>query len=546
MLKTTPEICLGKLNKVCRQLLTRDHINRKYFGVGTVIAFILVVLLIPVILYPFGIAGDYPNHYVAFNIGFEKLQNAQPHSYYQVQWGLFPHLAMAVLAIPVFLGADISLVFHLFLVASAAMPVVGAVTIHCQIHQKASWSLLLSLVLVYNLCLYVGFLDFNFSLGLAFCLYALLLRREDRPTNSGAIILAFGAAILFLSHLLGFLIFLLLLASQQIQSAITRSGYRERVKTLLSPLIWLWPTAILVAIWMINGPETLPQEKLDIGVPQLGMLLRAFWGPFYFSDNLPAVFLAPLFLLFLPCALIIRLLTAERKHLVALGTLILVTIILSQRVGGVVLDFRLGMATFLFASAIVRLETIDNFSKRVVAVISTFFLIFGLTLQGFIAWPKLQATHYETLAIREALQKLPEKSRLFAGNSAESRNFLHTGAFIALDRDGFFPQMFQVVQPIRARKPFASINMPGMEMDGDRLVASVLEPPTEAKGDAWFNLDAHHGWPLRFDFLIWFSTSEGQIGKFDFLEKIAEGKHFYLYRIDRKNSNQQKPKNTIK
>jgi hypothetical protein len=264
----------------------------------------------------------------------------------------------------------------------------------------------------------------------------------------------------------------------------------------------------------------------------LSMILRAFFGPFYFSHNLPTVFFAPLFMCLLPYALFTRLLIAKRENLVTLGILVLATIALSQRVSGVVLDFRLGLASFLFAATIVRLGPLDNSPKRIVTAVSTLFLICGLIMQCTLSWPMLQADHHETLAIRNSLQKLPPQSRLFAGNSADSRKFLHTGAFIALDRDGFFPQMFQVVQPIRARKAFARINMPGVEMYGDRLVAGAQKPPFNEAADSWFNIKAHHGWPLQFDFLIWFSTSEGPMANYPFLDKIDEGNHFRLYRID--------------
>lgn len=508
-----------------------NHIIEKHFGVGTILALFLLGLLTPLVFYPFGIAGDYPNHYVAFGIAFERLQNAQPHSFYQVDWHLFPHLAMAVLAVPVLLGIEIPMAFHLFLVASAAMPVIGAWAIHRQIYRTTSWSFLLSLVLVYNSCLYMGFLDFNLSLGLAFCLFALSLRQEERPTISNCLFLAFGAAALFLIHLLGFLIFSLLIASQQIQKFMTPSEYCLKITSLLAPLVWLWPTAILAIIWLINGPETLPQEKMSFGLPHLSLLFRAFWGPFYFSHNLPAITLVPLFIVLFPCAVLTRILTTEKKYFFSLGVLLVTTVLLSQRVGGVALDFRLGMATFLFASAVVSVESLDNFLKRAIVTISILFFFCGLILQCFLAWPKIQETHYETLAIRQALHKLPTQSRLLAGSNAESRNFLHTGAFVAFDRDGFFPQLFQVVHPVRAHKLFASINMPGMEMSSERLLAGIGKPPVEVKDDSWFNLEGHQGWPLRFDYLIWFSTTEGPMVNYDFLEKVDEGKHFRLYRI---------------
>ncbi len=206
----------------------------------------------PLILYPLAIAEDYPNHYVAFSIAFKALQGGPPQSFYQVDWHLTPHLAMGILALPSALGMNIPTSFHLFLLASAAMPVLGTWAVHRQIHGKTSWSLLLSLAFIYNICLYYGFFDFNFTLGLAFLLYALSLRQTSKTTASGYILLSLGTAILFVSHLLGFLIFGLLLLSQRIQLCARAAGARSKLELLLPPIIWLSPAGILAIIWMRN------------------------------------------------------------------------------------------------------------------------------------------------------------------------------------------------------------------------------------------------------------------------------------------------------
>ena len=493
----------------------------------------ILISLIPLLIYHFPIAEDYPNHYAAFSIAFKVLQGGPPQSFYQVDWHLTPHLAMGILALPSALGMNIPAAFHLFLLTSAAMPVFGTWAVHRQIHGTTSWSLLLSLAFIYNICLYYGFLDFNFSLGLAFLLYALSLRQTSKSTACGYILLSLGIAILFVSHLLGFLIFGLLLLSQRIQLCARAAGVRSKLEFLFSPIIWLTPAAILAIIWVRKPVGSLPQEAFSFGAPNPAMLLRAFWGPFFFGDPRPEIFLLPLFIVLIPCAIRIRLLHASREHLIPVGALLLATLVFSQRMGGVEIDFRLGMATFLLAVATVRLGKVDSLLKQTILTASALLLICGLSLQLFTSWQSMGATNQEVQAIREALQALPLRSRLIAASSADSRKFLHTGAFVALDRDGFFTQMFQVVQPIRARKEFAAINMPGAEIYGKRLLAGVGKPLAEPNEGDWFNLNGEQGWPLRFDFLIWFSTSEGPLKSLQFLEKINSGDHFFLYRINR-------------
>jgi hypothetical protein len=503
-------------------------------GIVTLLAIIILTALMPLILYPLAIAEDYPNHYVAFSIAFKVLQGGPPQSFYQVDWHLTPHLAMGILALPSALGMNIPTAFHLFLLTSAAMPVFGTWAVHRQIHGTTSWSLLLSLSFIYNICLYYGFLDFNFTLGLAFLLYALSLRQTSKATACGYILLSLGTAILFVSHLLGFLIFGLLLLSQRIQLCVRAVGARSKLELLFPPIIWLTPAAILVILWMKNPVGSLPHEAFSFGMPDPAKLLRAFWGPFFFGDPRPAIFLLPLFIVLIPCAIRIRLLHASREHLIPVGALLLATLVFSQRMGGVEIDFRLGMATFLLVVATVRLGKADSLLKQTIFTASALLLICGLSLQLFTSWQNMGATNHEVQAIRRALQAVPLRSRLIAASSADSRKFLHTGAFIALDRDGFFPQMFQVVQPIRARKEFAEINMPGAEIYGERLLAGVGKPLAEPSEGSWFNLNGEQGWPLRFDYLIWFSTSKEPMENLPFLELLNSGDHFFLYRINRK------------
>jgi hypothetical protein len=57
---------------------TADNKDLRVTGPGTVLTITALILLIPFFLYPYGIANDYPNHYVAFSIAFEQLQGVCP------------------------------------------------------------------------------------------------------------------------------------------------------------------------------------------------------------------------------------------------------------------------------------------------------------------------------------------------------------------------------------------------------------------------------------------------------------------------------------
>lgn len=492
-----------------------------------------IFFIIPFIIYPYGIAQDYPNHYAAYSVAFQKLQGSLPHSFYDVQWRLFPHLTMAILALPIIFGVNISLSFNIFLILSALMPIFGAWILHWHIYKKTSWSLMLCLGLFYNFCLYLGFLDFNFSLGLSFILYTIYLCQNQNPTFLGYVSLTFGASLLFLAHLFGFFIFSVIVSSHIFYVIAQATIWRTRLKIFFSPLLWLWPIGILGYFSIMKGPITLPHEKLWIGLPRLNMIISAFLQPFFFGHTWSAVFFVILFIIVFPYALYVKVIHMKRVNAIVSGTLFVTTILFSQRIGGVALDFRLGMVTCLYTASVINLSSINNSKKKTVVVFSAILLFSGLFLQGINGWKIMKMTNNEVSAIRDAIQKIPLKSTLIAASSSDSRPFLHAGSFIVSDRDGFFPLLFQVVQPLYARSAFASINLPGVEMSGKRLTANATKPPCKAPNNDWFNLKFDHGWPLNFDYLIWFSSSAEAMKKFVFLNKVAEGKHFHLYEIDK-------------
>lgn len=528
-------ICIDKLlnlKKKLRYILGHRAIPR-ISSPGIALVFVMGFLIIPFFVYPYGIAQDYPNHYAAYSVAFQKLQGGVSPSFYEIQWRLFPHLTMAILAAPVALGVSIPLAFHIFLIASVIMPVIGGCVLQCHIHGKISWTSLILLAFVYNISIYFGFFDFNFSLGLVFLLYTIFLRQTQNFTIGGYLLLNFGSALLFLCHLLGFLIFGLIISSHLFYIICKRQSLRGRLTVFISPLFWLWPTGILVALWISLGPKSLPHETFEIGLPQSIMVFSGFIRPFFFGQAWPTVLFSILFLTILPYAIYTGAMRMKRENAVVCVTLIIATILLSQRVGGVVLDFRLGIVTFLYAVSVVKICDLNNPKKKIVVIFSAVLLFCGLLLQGFNAWQLMKMTNNEVSAIRDAIQKIPLKSTLIAASSSDSRPFLHAGSFIVSDRDGFFPLLFQVVQPLYARSAFASINLPGAEMSGRRLTANATKPPCKAQNNDWFNLKFDHGWPLNFDYLIWFSSSAETMKEFVFLNKVAEGKHFHLYEIDK-------------
>ena len=217
---------------------------------GCVLALLIGVALAPVLLVPIPAMVDYPNHLARMYIlAADGTANANPH--YQVQWALYPNLAMD-LVIPQWarlIGVENATRF--FLLLGQILIVSGAIALEFAVKGRARLSGFAAVMFLYCLPFTWGFVNFEFALGVALWGIAAMLTIAERSwplrlaTNAAYVIALFAA------HFFSLGIYGAVLGLHELWRAWERrASYSE---TALRLLVLAIPAAAVLAVMAITG-----------------------------------------------------------------------------------------------------------------------------------------------------------------------------------------------------------------------------------------------------------------------------------------------------
>jgi hypothetical protein len=252
-------------------------------------------LLVPLLVVDVPPLLDYPNHLARVFV-----LAALPHDpvlarFYAAHWSIIPNLALDLIGPRLIDVLPVDVAGRLLIAVGVLLPVVGTIAYSTAIGGRW-WSLGVGLV-AYNSALLAGFLNFEIGVGLAFLLAGAWLRwREVWPVRA-IIVAMLGAPALFFCHLMGMVLFGLLIGAAELSHG--RAGLAHRGAVLA--VIFAAPTGLYVvsdfrgmggeAAFLPVGAKLLQlvtvfanySWKLDmvtatvaIGLPVTGLVLR--WG----------------------------------------------------------------------------------------------------------------------------------------------------------------------------------------------------------------------------------------------------------------------------
>ena len=206
------------------------------------------VLLAPLLVVDVPPLLDYPNHLARAFVLASLPRDTMLARFYAPHWTVIPNLALDLIAPPLMHVLPVHVVGRLLIAVSVLLPVLGTVAYNTALGGRW-WSLGVGLV-AYNSCLLYGFLNFMIGLGLALLLAAAWLRwREDRPRRAVAVAII-GAPILFACHLMGLVLFGLLIGGAELfQLYLIRNGGLPRalmVRSLVLLLVFALPVFLYV------------------------------------------------------------------------------------------------------------------------------------------------------------------------------------------------------------------------------------------------------------------------------------------------------------
>ncbi|MGK7754170.1 MULTISPECIES: hypothetical protein [unclassified Roseovarius] len=499
--------------------------------------FLLAVLgaaLSPMLLYPLGISGDYPNHLARVYIEHRLAGSAALQEHFTVEWGIYPDLAMDLFMRPLMAVMDPYSAGALFNVLSVAMLPLGVALLSLVTTGRVGLPVAAAVLLIYGKPLAWGFINFVFSSGLALCLLALWIWLRPGWRRTALFVLLMP--VLFFSHILGFLLFGFLMLAYEIgQFAASARGRLPQFATRLilrDGLIAVVPLVLFAA----SFPDRLTGLDTEIaGFGGLQSRLEAFVAPFDYDSSHVSVEGKSLFV----CVGLLLVIAFRRGWMtlapslrpVFLASVLLVLAVPAAFLGISFLHIRFGAIPVAILLAGASLTPAGR--SRAVPLCAAFLGLFALQ-QVFVhdRMADLDRTQGE---IRAAVAELPEGARVLIGRDSLTRDVYrlqHAPALVVIETDGYVANLFTNTSPVGVNARTMPPHRPqAWPLDRNQLVHGARhDPPTTATSDG-IQDDFYHGWPQKFDALLWFTEPGGPGPGFPQLNLVASNKMFRLFEI---------------
>ena len=417
---------------------------------------------------------DYPNHLArAYALAWGQ-QDAFLSRMYAPHWAIIPNLAVDLVLPPLLWIMPVHIAGRILLAATLLLPVIGTVLYSNVLFGRRSyWSVAVCLVACNGLFL-LGFINFQLGIGLALvCAAAWMARREAHPAATVSIG-AICAVLLFFSHLMGLLFFLILLGSYEIERAWI--SYRQGdslIAVVARRAAWLLPVvAPPMALYVVSAFADVRSGIVwETGHDKL---IRAAMSLVNYNLPLDIVSASLLAAFLLTCAGL-RLIRVPLRSAVALGAvggLFAVAPLGFKGTGYIDARFAVMFGFLVFAS--VRPVRLPDRAALLVAVAVV--ALFGVrTSQVAVVW---YAHNRDLAELRDAMSVVEPGSRvLLAMVDADEvgpgqdtflrRQYLsdgtrldaHTAALLLIERHAFWTFLFAepTQQPITLRSPYRDI-----------------------------------------------------------------------------------------
>lgn len=502
-----------------------------------------VVLVAPLAVVDVPPLLDYPNHLARAYVLAHGQQDTHLSQMYAPHWAVIPNLAVDLILPPLLSIMPVHIAGRLLLAVALVLPVIGSVLYSQAVFGRRSyWSIAVCLVACNGLFL-LGFVNFQLAIGLALvCASAWVRWRETHPVAT----VAFGAicaVLLFFSHLMGLLFFLILLASHDIERAWEAkmqggsliAGVAQRATWSLAVVVL---PAVLYAVSAFG--DTAPDISWETWPDKL---IRAAMSLMNYNLPLDIVSACLLAAFLLICAGL-RLIVMPLGSAVALGAVaVLFAFSPLDFKGCGYVDARLAvMFGFLLFATILPIRLPRRAALLVtVAVVALFSL---RTAQIAAVW----WTHNRDLAeLRDAMSVVEPGSRVLlamverneaapAQRKLLGRQYLsdgsrldtHTAALLLIERRAFWTFLFArpEQQPIELRSPYLEIAARTVGIPDIRLLSAPRPDPRDL---ATFPLEGQ--WSCCYDYVLLLEAAARPDFTHHNLELLRKSDYASLFRV---------------
>jgi hypothetical protein len=469
---------------------------------------------------------DYCNHLARMYIlAADRAGEASP--FYQVNWAFYPNLATDLVVPWLARFLDVELAARVFLAVSQVLVVSGAVALEFVVKRRFESSGFIALLYLYSVPFAWGFLNFEFSMGVALWGIAVWLALRSRPWPLRLAAHAVFVFALFLSHMIGLGIYGFALGVQALWLA-----RRQR-----APPARLAAEAGLLAAPALAGGlvVALLGGKVGVAGNVWGLALKPLW-PFLALNgySIPLSFAS---------VVVLSLLLLELRHVQAMrfeysgawlatGFALLYFVFPLRFLGVNFDDVRIIVAAALIIPAFVSVTFPDAKWRRAASAVMIGLILANL---GFTAavWTSYRADYRDIIA---SFSRIGKGSKVLLGSTHADATLQDVGLLpmfhapvLATHYAGaLVPNLFTIKgkQPVNMRPPYEKFSSEeGGPVDmADLKAIADLGPRAEA-------IDVYiRQWRRDFDYL-YFIGAPAPNPMPQYLDELQTSRRFTLYRI---------------
>ncbi len=485
---------------------------------------------------------DYPNHLARMHIlnAWENTPSLQGN--YDLNWRLQPNLAMDLL-VP-FLARYMSIfdAGRIFIAATILLVLLSPLCLRWTLYREIGVFPALLFLVVYNHVLHWGFLNYLFTAGLGVLAFSGWIATREHAAWSRAALFSVVSLILYFGHLIGLMVFGLLVLGYEVQLTLRRGWRHEStvMDWLVSAGQFVVP-GILFILWALNNNSThkaatvygtIPSKMtallspVHFGMPVLDMLTALFLGSLivYCRGHRKATFAADLNL-----------------PLVVLAAAAVVMPTMLSDVWGADLRLPIIVACILIVGT-----RFDGDAKKPLGVIASILvLLFSIRILFVMdLWHGVDRNYSE---FRQAVRSIPSGATAFViGDKSDASKTLrpyhaamywHMATIAVIERSLFVPTLFTGHTTVKASATRLPLDSPNGTPVARSVLAKSADPATspykQGHQVSRYNRLFWIGWPETFDYIVsirFDNTENPEPGR---LERIHQGSFFDLYKVRR-------------
>jgi hypothetical protein len=493
----------------CQDAILTNRLNPAFA------AALLALALAPALMVRLPGMLDYPNHLARIAIlARDATQAANP--YYRAAWSFLPNIALDAFAVPLawLVGAEAAV--KTFLVLAQALTISGAVALEAAVKGRARLAPFAAPAFLFNAAFALGFLNFEFGVGLALWALAGWIALGRAPWAGKLAFAVAAESLLYASHLFALGLFGyvagLLVASRVLRREVSWGAALLDLAVLAAPFValelFLDPGGQSHAIaWSFSG--------------KLTALFLCFNGANTWLAEIDALIVAAL-LVWLGVNR--RIAFASDGLVVTIGLAALYLALPSVWRGGALVDLRALVGAMLILPAFL---VLDPPAPKRAALLAIAFAAINIGAAA-VAWIALAP---DQTAILASFDKLGARAKVLTAYTSEGalpHPLRHVPTLAAGFGDAFVADLFAYrgQQPIAAAPDVADLVTP------EQLDMPTLNGLRLALHDGDSARTYVRDWPKRFDYL-YVVGPRAPNPEPSLLTPLASGQAFDLYRIEK-------------